>query len=406
MSQHGRAWGSYSVAYVRKLGREHGRSWRWRIPGILREDKNAYPPPGMPYPAPFWKSLQADAETALGVLVREWKEESAPLYETWRQADIANKQAVIDAEKEVEEAQAAGTEAGAADKELAAMGRTTLDKKTAKILLFCLGIGEALFNSIIFQLLGESTSATLIMAVSISILFPWLGHFIGVLLKQEMRRRMDWFLIVASFLTAIAALWAIAYFRGWFLEAGNVQEVLGLQIPMDLARNLFLIINIALLVGALTVSYMAAHGRESEFKSKEHRHQELEQHHQIESAQGAEASALLREAERSLQRAVQALESLYGQYRGRALEIIGANARYAAEYMDSNLAARSDRSPVDCFTAPSGDASFPLAGLPPVFESEDLALDARASAHDPRHAMAPSRRHLSEPAQPKDGAEA
>ena len=375
MSQRGRAWGSYSVEYVRKVGREDGRPWSWRLWPFTREMKDSYPGPRVPYPAPFWTTLQEDANTAVDILASEWTTESKAPFDAWRKADTEYERAKIEVGKELEEARVAQQVSGQASEVLHKMGRPALDRRIALIILIGLGAGEAFFNAVIFQLLGEGMVATIVLALAVSISFPWLGHFIGVHLKQTTRRPMDWFVMFAGFVAAVSGLLAVAFFRGWFIEAGEMREVLGLQIPTEAARNLFFVINLVLLVGSITAAYMSAHSRAEEFESKHGNYRDLKKKADKEGAEGAAASQQLIDAELAVNKAAEALHSLYGSYRSRAIAIIDTNRKFASEYMDANLRARGDKNPAPCFYNPAtGNADIPAAALPAVFRDAKLVL--------------------------------
>ncbi len=375
MSQHGRAWGSYSVEYVRKVGREDGRPWAWRLWPFTKEKKDSYPGSKIPYPAPFWTTLQEDANTAVGVLGSEWKTESKTLYDTWRKADTEYERAKIEVGKELQDAHIADSASGDASTELQKMGRPALDRRIALLILIGLGAGEACFNAVIFQLLGEGVLATVVLALAVSISFPWLGHFIGVHLKQTTRRPTDWLLMVVALAAAIGGLLAVAYFRGWFIEAGEMREVLGLQIPTEAARNLFFVINLVLLVASIAAAYMSAHPKAEEFEAKHGNYRDLKKRADKEGAEGAAANQQLMDAELAVNEAAEALKSLYGVYRSQAIAIINTNKMFASEYMNANLRARGDGSPAPCFYHPgTKKADIPTAALPAVFKDEELTL--------------------------------
>lgn len=397
MSGNNRVWESYSEESVKNQGRADGRPWTWRLWPFVRESKNSYPGPDLPYPAPFWTKLQEAADTAGHLLAAEWKEESKSLYDAWRKADTEYERAKIEAGKELADAHGASKASNEAATVLRNCGRSTLNKRVAVALLLVLGAGEAFFNGIIFQLLGEGMVATVILALALSVTIPWIGHFIGVHLKQEERRPMDWLLILLGLLAALAGLLAVAVFRGMFIEAGDMSEVLGISIPVAHARNLFFAINITLLVGSVLASYMAAHPKAADYQSKRGTYQDLKKKAEKEGAEGLAANLRLQETEMAVNAAAQNLQDRYGEMREKAEAIRARNRALAAAYMDENLKARVDQRQIACFMNPTTNmVEIPSTKLPDMFKDAELKLTGTSVHNQYEH---PQTQPVAPPAQ-------
>ncbi len=124
-------------------------------------------------------------------------------------------------------------------------------------LILFLGVGEFPLNTIVFRLFGEAEYLTYIMASTIAISIPLLGHFIGVYLKQSIPPTAGKAAIGLMIPISVgAALVAVSMMRGTYVSS---QAALAASAPNEgnsLAYALFSL-NMLVFCGAVVSSYFA-----------------------------------------------------------------------------------------------------------------------------------------------------
>ena len=124
-------------------------------------------------------------------------------------------------------------------------------------LILFLGIGEFPLNTIVFRLFGEAEYLTYIMASTIAISIPLLGHFIGVHLKQSVSPKAGKLAVGVMIPICVGgALIAISMMRGSYVSSQVALDASGASAGNSLAMALFSL-NMLVFCGAVVSSYFA-----------------------------------------------------------------------------------------------------------------------------------------------------
>lgn len=124
-------------------------------------------------------------------------------------------------------------------------------------LIIFLAIGEFPLNTIVFRLFGEAEYLTYIMASTIAISIPLLGHFIGVYLRQSIPPAGGKIAVGLMIPTSVvAALVAISMMRGTYVSS---QGELAASAPSAGNGLVFALLSLNMLVfcGAIVSAYFA-----------------------------------------------------------------------------------------------------------------------------------------------------
>jgi signal transduction histidine kinase len=137
--------------------------------------------------------------------------------------------------------------------------KPALDPKWKLFWLIFIGIAELPLNGLVFSIFGASRVETYIMAATMCFAIPMAAHFMGQSLRQKIKSNIDiWFLfLVPIFILGLLAV--IAFLRAKFFEAVDTQELVGITLKPQQATILFIIINVALFLVAVIISYEGSH---------------------------------------------------------------------------------------------------------------------------------------------------
>jgi len=255
----------YSVRMVRRVGRRHGRDWRWR-PLLKKEAKQPQPPAEQAEPAEYEQELKAAAESQLGQVAEQWQKEDQRLYAEYVRAMREHKQAEESLKKEAAEADEAIREHAKARQVVADLGLPSISRRARNTWLVVLAILEFPINKAVFQIFQLNRMETALAAASVGVVIPLLAHLTGYFLRQDVKNARDKTLLWVAPFAGLTVIGAIAYIRSTYLEAENRLDVLGVHINPATMTVIFIVVNMSIFITALITSYHGSHPRGKLFR--------------------------------------------------------------------------------------------------------------------------------------------
>jgi uncharacterized membrane protein len=375
---------NYSERGVGRRGRTDGRPWSWRFWPFSKRPKPAYPESVRQGHAPFEVQLTESAEAAIGLVVTEWENEDVGLKTAYASAITRQRHARDSVGKESAESNAAAEALDEIRAKYLAFEMPTMGEPAALALLVVFGASEAVFNGMVFQIFGERLLFTWALAAGIGVVFPFLGHAVGGLLKLTTKRRMDWVQIGGALVLAVAALVGVSTLRGVFLEGGHVRELLGLTMTAGTARAIFFVFNLALFFAAVLVGYLSGHVDAPLFNTVRKRYRHALARYQKESAEANAAVRELAQADHEV--------AVTRNRRGKRFLVAQKTAVFIKEkndwlisvYREANQRARAGTGEAVCFTLPILVAKVPqvILGTLEWALDEGAPIPAAASADE------------------------
>lgn len=360
----------YTRWKVRRRGKKDGRNWQWEIWPFFRKQKPAEPKIDQTMPAQFEKEIVKAGESHVAKTANAWKKLDItlkPRYCQARQALLAARESV---QKERSEAEAAMAGFETAEQSFRELEMPSLDPRWRLFWLIIIGVAEFPLNGLVFSIFGAGRIETYIMASAMCLLIPLAAHFFGQALRQENKTSADkgFLLIVPPILLGVLA--AVAFLRAKFFEAGQTQELMGITLSPQLATILFLIINVALFLIAIVISYEGSHPNQRQYNTRERRMKEALKRLKKESSEAEAAARKLAEADRAYHKERQHRHTNHEQLRQDA-EITKETAEWLVTvYRDANIGARHEIP--ECFKQAPMAVSLPEPLLNLDWECEDV----------------------------------
>ena len=369
----------YTEHQVARKGRIDGKPWKWRLWPFVKAPKPSFPAADYSSHAPYEVELTQSAEAALGIVAGDWHKEDVELRTAYARALTHQQHARQALRKESAESEATAREFDAVRSKYLAFEVPLMSVGAATILLFVFGASEAVFNGMVFQIFGERLVFTWALAAGIGVVFPFLGHAVGSLLKLTMKRSMDWVQIAGTFVTAVVALVGVSAMRGIFLERGHVRELLGLSMTPATARAIFFVFNLVLFFAAVLVGYLSGHVDGPLFKTVKKQYQSALRGREKEGGEAAAAARDLAAADQEVAETRQRRAKRFRVAQQTAMFIKEKNDWLISVYREANQTARAGSPTPVCFTLP-----IMVAKVPDVFLSE---LEWPSEAESPAQAQ-------------------
>lgn len=128
------------------------------------------------------------------------------------------------------------------------------------IVILLILAGEFVLNTVVFQILGDDKSKTMLAALGVGIAVPWLGHALGGQFRHGFledgkvgRRAVS---IIAILLGVVSGFAAISYLREKFFEGAHMDRILGIQMDPAAVTVSFIALNVLLFIAAAVASYL------------------------------------------------------------------------------------------------------------------------------------------------------
>ncbi len=331
----------YTHHLVTCKGKKDGRNWKYSF-WPFRTEKPVEPKPEQEMPPQFETEIVKAAENDVAKDAEKWKELDQKLKPKYCQAvavlDNARKKHL----KESEEADLAKTEFDAAKTKYEELTMPALDAKWRNLWLIFIAIAEFPLNSIVFGILGSGRLETYIISAGLCVAIPLIAHFFGQSIRQENKNSTDIILMITMPVTILLILGAIAFIRAKYFEAMIHQDLIGISITPTQMTILFIIINMAIFLVAVMVSYEGSHPDKKYFKTITGRYKEAMKRLQKEATEATEAGAELARAEQNFQQVRQHRLKSHEKFIQAIKTIVDGGEWLVSSYRAANLRVRKD----------------------------------------------------------------
>lgn len=332
----------YSHRQVVRKGKKDGRNWKWKFWPFVKQDKPQSPRPGQTEPAAFEKELIQVAEGDISREAEKWMERDRELKPKYCQALVAVKAAKQKFHKEDKEAQAALKAFETAEAEYKKLELPPVSSAWRNFWLFFIAVAEFPLNSVVFALFGAGKIETFIMAAGLCVAIPVIAHFFGQALRQEHKSLTDKALMITMPLIMLLILGAIAFIRAKYFQAARSYNLIGVEMSPTAMTTLFIIINMAIFLVAVLVSYEGTHPDHRFFRAVVRRYREALKKLRKEGSEAESAGRELAQAEQRFQQIRQQRLKIYQQHAQRARTLQQTGEWLAATYRAANLRVRND----------------------------------------------------------------
>jgi predicted metal-dependent hydrolase len=349
----------YTPRRVKRAGREHGRSWKWKLWPFLQEQKEPLPGVNQQEPAAYEEELRGAASEEIHRISLAWKKLDETLKPEYCAALRQLQLATDRHKKESAEELGALDEFNKAVEEMRKIQPPNLNRGWMLFWLMFIGAAEFPLNALAFQIFGEGRLLTYIIAAAMCIGIPYSAHFVGSKMKQEIRKPTDRVLLGIVPVGVLLGIGVIAYLRAKFFEALETQHLLGIEISPAMASILFVIVNIFLFLFAFLVSYEGTHSDEEGYRMVRKRFKLASQILQRESREARASAKELEKAELRYQHARQKREAKFRAYAADALHVKESFEWLTLCYREANMAARNNPTLPECFKKPSPEFTLP-----------------------------------------------
>lgn len=368
----------YGRRHVKQAGKRDGRSWRWKLWPFLRKRKEPRPAFDDAVSVFEWELKEA-AESDISALAEQWQKEDEHLKGEYCVALAERRQAHQRFRTESREAKEAGTAFETAREEFFELELPSLNPRWTIFWLSLIGVGEFALNAVVFEVLGSGRLETYIAALAVGLGVPLAGHWLGHALRQDNKTSGDWVLIAGLPVAVLGGLFALALLRTKFVEAAEIQELLGIDVTPQEFTMIFLLLNVLLFFVAMVCSYSGSHRDAPVYRSLRKKYLAACQGLRKESQEVKAVLNRLENAEKRLQRAREWRLKRYRALREEARSTSESADWLSLVYRNANMQARlSSEKPV-CFRK---DPPSVAVGLPRALDPEVPADWECAKAED------------------------
>lgn len=351
----------YSVGRVRRAGRRDGRSWRWVLFPFKKEQKNPIPPENQSNPADYEQEIKGAAKGHIERIAQRWRKEDEKLAKAHVKALSERHEAEASLKKEAREADQALQEYNAAQGSVNALGLPEMSGRTAVIWLIVLAILELPLNRVVFEVFQASWIETFLVACLVAVAIPILAHLTGYELRQDRKTKRDIAVLVIGVAAAIGLIGVIAYIRSLYLEGENQLAILGIHLNPRSMTVVFIIVNVAVYLAAMILTYHASHPKGKVFRQAIGRLKEARRSLKKESGEAQEARRRLEAASKAVDLTRVCREKRFNYLQEEANAIVGAYEHLVQVYRNANLEARSQRGRPACFNKDPQGVNLPAA---------------------------------------------
>ena len=162
----------------------------------------------------------------------------------------------------------------------------------------------------------------------------------GYYLRRKNRTIMDVCFVVAAFVFAVSVLIGFSWLRGRFLEAMEIEQVLGISISPAGIMRFFFSINIIFYFVCLWLSYAATSEKPDEFKVAKQELKESKKEFRGASANARRAQKSLEEAHEQFDRAHVKRTRIFAGFQEATRGVVNRWAALVRPYRDGNVQAR------------------------------------------------------------------
>jgi len=324
------------------------------------ETKEAEPPIDQAEPSQFEEWLLEVAEENLDRVAIEWSQRDRDLHAACSRAveNYMSAQGLLERASDVQKK--AIEEYEVARERYRTFPHPQMSGLFFWLMFAVMTFAEFAFNILVFSVFGQSQTHTLLMAAGLMIAIPWLSHFIGEGLRVERKSPVTIALMIVSALSIIILLVVIAVLREKFFEASKVAEALGLQWDSRNILFTFFIVNIALFVAMVILSYQVTPRDPEGYKRAKRDFEEANKRLQREAGDLKDAARMLAAARENMNAAHYTRFHEWEKYRYLAEEERDIWVRMIKSYRYANMSARKDKTrPASFSLDPEGRIQMP-----------------------------------------------
>lgn len=355
----------YSYCRVKRQAKRDGRPWKWEVWPFIKKEKNLIPEDTYKNHAPFELTLKEAAEADMAYLAEKWRQKDEKLKRKYCVALKRFNIARDSLDKESREAQEANKKYQVATEEFVRLGKPRLSPFWKYFWLFFLGLAEFPLNGVVFSIFGAGRIETYIMAASMCFAIPLFAHFTGQSIKQEIKVKKDFIILIIVLSIVFLGLIALAIIRAEYLA--EMLSDLGIKISPSLAGGIFVIINLLVFSVATLISYEGSHPNQTEYNNKRSEYKRLRKELLKESSEAKRAACKYKKALENLQKAKVKREKEFEKNKEKAKKIKQACEWLQQVYRNKNAEARGrEIGSIQCFKLKLASPS-----IPDVFEMID-----------------------------------
>lgn len=335
---------TYTVRAVKKRGKKDGSDKYWDFTSWpFRKTKQTDPPLDQAEPTEYEEKLLQFSRENLKRLTQRWSSLDERMYKSCLDTEDQYHAAKAAIERESAEHREAIGKYEAAKARFFSFPVPHIPPTVYWFLFAVVTVGEVLFNTTVFSVLGQDTLETYLMVISLMVMIPFLSDFIGKKLRAERKSSTTVMLMSGAAAVVFAVLSALALAREKFFEASKVVEMLDIQWSSTSLMLTFFIVNVVLFVGMIVLAYEAAHKDPSAYKQARNEYEDAEKKLRKEAGDSEQAAQALAAARIAYNKAHTERKKQFEQHRYRAEEERDIWIGMVQTYRSSNMAARQEK---------------------------------------------------------------
>lgn len=339
----------YTVWKAKRKGKIHGRNWKWSFWPILKSSKPVLPPDDCQDITSYEKSILNAAESDMARIRENYFRKDAKLKSKYCYLKKLEKEYEEKAPKESQEATTAKNHFEDMQNKLAELGQPTINEWVVKLILFLLIVTEFPLNALVFSIFGEGRFMTYIMAGVIGFGIPLGAHYVGKVIRQEIKSGKDIALTAIVIFSVFIVIIGIAVFRADYLSYILSSYNINLKITAKTAAAIFIGINLFLFFLAIFISYLGTHKNNEEYQKLKGQVKIAFARWKKESKEDIETIKKLRKIKTELSRIEALRKCLANKYYSQAVRLKESAENLIEIYRNANLEVRDSGVCPPCF---------------------------------------------------------
>jgi len=339
----------YTVWKAKRKGRKDGRDWRWTFWPLFKTSKPVFPDDSETKVTPYEKSIKDGAEKDIAKIKEEFYKIDGKLKQRYCSLEKAEKDLSAKLPKEKKEAEDAEQNFKDIQDQLARLGEPVIKAWVVKLILLLFMITEFPLNAMVFAIFGEGRFMTYFMAGVICFGIPLGAHYVGKVLKQELKSKND--ISFATFITlvTIIVIVGIAVLRADYLSYVLSRYNLNIKMSSTTAAVIFVGINVFLFCLAAFISYLGTHENNEEYQRLKQQLKIVQQRLEKENREAIKIITELEEVTRELAEIRAKRECLANHYYFKGVQIKEVAENLIQIYRYANLETRPSNVVPRCF---------------------------------------------------------
>jgi len=339
----------YTVWKAKRRGRVHGRNWKWSFWPILKSPKPVLPPDDCHDVTNYERSIINAAESDMARIRENYFKRDAKLKAKYCYLKKLEKEYEEKAPKESQEAEEAKKHFEEMQNKLAELGQPTIKDWVVKLILFLLIITEFPLNALVFSIFGEGRFMTYIMAGVIGLGIPLGAHYVGKVIRQEIKSGKDIALTAIIILFVFIVIVGIAIFRADYLSYILSSYNINIKITAQTAAAIFIGINLFLFFLAVFISYLGTHKNNEEYQKLKDQVKIAFARWKKESKEDIKTIKKLSKIKTEKSKIEALRKCLVNRYYGKAVRLKEAAENLIETYRNANLEVRPSGIRPPCF---------------------------------------------------------